>query len=497
MPADRFSPSRALPSHEVKKWDLETDVAVVGFGSAGACAAIEAANVGVRVTLFELAGGSGGASGLSGGEVYVGGGTPVQLANGFEDDVESLYTYLIMAGGPDADKVKTRLFAENSVGHFHWLVEQGMPYKGTFVPGKLFEPETDDTLIWSGSEEAWPFSEAARPAPRSHTVQFQGFGGGRKLMDVFEAQVRALSVDVRCNARALCLVADEDGGVAGIVVRIEGKEQYVRAIRGVILCAGGFCMNQEMMRRHAPNALRSSDPLGVVDDGSGILMGQSVGGSTIHMDQYFMSCIWYPPEDFVKGIMVDINGQRFINEDCYHGRVATYITRQPQGKAYLLVDNSLFDRPNELTRINLAATGETWEEVERELGMTPGALTSTLEIFNREAAQGRDPLFHKASKWLKPLTEGPFAAFELNIATCHFPYFTLGGLETLPSGEVLSRDGEPIRGLYAAGRTACGIPRWGEGYNSGISLSDCTFSGRMAGRTAGGRPLPDESLKNT
>ena len=138
---------------------------------------------------------------------------------------------------------------------------------------------------------------------------------------------------------------------------------------------------------------------------------------------------------------------------------------------------------------DIAATGDTWQEVEKELRMTEGTLTSTVDIFNREAAEGRDPLFHKSPKWLKQLNEGPFAAFELDVQTCHFPYFTLGGLNTLPTGEVLNRGGVPIVGLYAAGRTACGLPRWGEGYSSGISLGDCTFFGRMAGRTAARRSL--------
>ena len=64
------------------------------------------------------------------------------------------------------------------------------------------------------------------------------------------------------------------------------------------------------------------------------------------------------------------------------------------------------------------------------------------------------------------------------------PYFTLGGLETRVSGEVLDQRGEIIPGLYAAGRTACGVPRRADGYASGISVGDASFSGRMAGAAA-------------
>ena len=62
--------------------------------------------------------------------------------------------------------------------------------------------------------------------------------------------------------------------------------------------------------------------------------------------------------------------------------------------------------------------------------------------------------------------------------------FTLGGLDTLPTGEVLTEERSVVAGLYAAGRTACGLPRWGEGYSSGMSLADATFFGRQAGMRA-------------
>ena len=108
-------------------------------------------------------------------------------------------------------------------------------------------------------------------------------------------------------------------------------------------------------------------------------------------------------------------------------------------------------------------------------------LTHTLEFYNHNAASGKDPLFHKADQWLKKL-EPPYVALDCTPGRgVIVPFFTLGGLDTLPSGEVLTPTGEVIQGLYAAGRTACGVPRRGEGYGSGMSVGDASFSGRMAG----------------
>jgi len=481
-----------LLAGDVPAWNLTTDVAVVGFGAAGGCAAVEAALTGAEVALFESGAGSGGASALSGGEIYIGGngGSEVQLAAGFEDSTEALRTYLTMVGGDAPDLAKCELYAKESLAHFAWLKEQGVPYKGTYVPGRLLEPETDDTLIWSGSEEAWPFSECATPAPRGHTVQFTGTGGGRKIVDVLEARARELGVDIHVNARAQSLVM-EDERVVGLVVRIENKPVHVRARRGVVLATGGFGMNREMLARHAPKALQLSDPIGANDNGSGILMGLSAGGNAIHMDEFFTTCPWIVPSDLIKGIFVNERGQRFINEDSYHGRVSRTMLDQPGSKVWLLVDDSVFGRPLDFARISIAAVGETWEEVERELGLPEQSLAATVHTFNRYAAEGHDPLYHKASAWLKVLDKGPFAALEINFTKSFFSYFTLGGLETLPTGQVVGRDGDPVPGLFAAGRVTSGLPRTGHTYSSGLSLADCTFFGRMAGRSAAAAETAD------
>ena len=485
--SSEYSSTRPLRSRDVRHWDAEHDVVIIGFGAAGACAAIESATAGADTLIVERASSHGGTSALSGGEIYLGGngGTPAQRQAGFQDDTEDLFRYLMMAGGRDADGAKARLYAGQSLAHHDWLVAQGVPYKNTFLPQRMVEPETDDCLIWSGSEEAWPFSDAARPCPRGHTPQWPGWGGGQMLMNVLAARVQALGVAVRYDARALALIVDDAGAVCGAVLRTSGHTAYVRARRAVILCAGGFVMNRDMVRRHAPMLLRSDDPIGSPgDDGSGIQMGIGAGGTAIHMDEGFVSLPFYAPESLIKGIFVNARGQRFINEDCYHGRIGHHALQQAGERIYLLADQATYQEPPAFTRIGIAAAGESWEEVERDLGMPAGTLTATIDTYNRHAAAGADPVFHKAAKWLKPLDEPPFVALDCRIDYAFYPHFTLGGLDTLPTGQVVDATRTPVRGLYAAGRTACGLPRWGAGYSSGLSLADATFFGRQAGRHA-------------
>src|SRR5690606_19903841 len=120
--AKTYSAVHPCAASGVGAWDLETDVVVVGFGAAGACAAIEARQAGAGVVVLEVAGVGGGSASLSGGEVYVGGsgGTDVQREHGFEDATEDFAKYLTLAGGPAADAERVGVYADNGVAHFNW-----------------------------------------------------------------------------------------------------------------------------------------------------------------------------------------------------------------------------------------------------------------------------------------------------------------------------------------------------------------------------------------
>jgi succinate dehydrogenase/fumarate reductase flavoprotein subunit len=118
------------------------------------------------------------------------------------------------------------------------------------------------------------------------------------------------------------------------------------------------------------------------------------------------------------------------------------------------------------------------------LEMPEGSLSYTLEFFNRHASKGEDPLFHKHKDYLRPLSSPPYAALNCSTDKAIFAVFTLGGLDTLPTGEVLRGDGSVVPGLFAAGRTTAGLPREGRTYSSGMSIAGSSFFGRYAGKTA-------------
>jgi succinate dehydrogenase/fumarate reductase flavoprotein subunit len=465
---------------EIRAWDEEVDVLVVGLGAAGAAAALEAARAGAGTLVLERAGGGGGTSALSGGVLYLGGGTALQKACGFEDSAEDMFKYLMASSGLSPDEAKIALYCEGSVEHYDWVVAQGVPFKPTFYYGCSGEPPTDDGLVWSGSECAHPFVEIARPAPRGHVPRMP-YQTGPLLMQKLCAAVEASPARVAANQRCVALVQAADGGVVGAVAQAFGRERAFRARRGVVLTTGGFINNDEMLAAHQPLIGRVRFRVGAEgDDGSGIRLGVAAGGATIHMDAASISLPVTQPWGLKRGILVNAQGQRFINEDAYYGRLGEWALLHHGGRAWLVVDDAVFEKPE--YDFEVAAVAETPAELERELGLPPGSLEATLALYNRHAERGADPLFHKRPEYLKPLVVPPFGAFGCSTENSLYAAFTLGGLRTDVDGRVLDPEGEPVPGLFAAGRATSGIAVGG--YSSGISLGDGTFFGRRAGRAA-------------
>lgn len=484
----------------VDRYDIETDVLVVGYGAAGASAAFEAAHAGAAVLVLDRAGGPGGASAMSGGEIYLGGGTPIQRACGYEDSPEAMAAFLTAALGIGADTAKIGEYCAGSVEHFHWLVDRGVPFKPSLWDAPTWVPPTEDGLMWLG-ENSWPFTESAHPAPRGHRPTARDFGG-KLLMECLSGAAESAGATAMFDTYATTLIVTGDGAVTGVVARQYGKEILIRTRRGVVLTTGGFVDNDDMLAAHAPHLLGHTKVSAGTDDGSGIRMAQAAGAAVRHMSsaQVGMSLI---PGLAARGMVVNALGRRFVNEDTYPGRIGqSALFRQNMGGSWaggdtaiwVIVDETGFDDVPEPQRWGVRPThvAETPAELEQLTGLPVGSLTDTIRRYNEFATQGTDLDHHKSPRWLRTL-EPPYAAIDVKAGIrppsetgdrrgTGASVFTLGGLHTDLEGHVLNFDNRPIPGLFAAGRATNGLH--GLGYISGTSLGDCTFFGRRAGTAA-------------
>jgi succinate dehydrogenase/fumarate reductase flavoprotein subunit len=303
------------------------------------------------------------------------------------------------------------------------------------------------------------------------------------VIDLLLKRAAELGVQIRYETGATHLILDDTGAVAGVSWKHFGENGSIRA-KSVVIAAGGFVMNSDMVSTYTPKLAEKPFVLGnTYDDGLGIRLGVSAGGATKHMDQAFITAPAYPPAILLTGIIVNKLGQRFVAEDSYHSRTSGFVMDQPDSAAYLIVDEEHLQRP-EFPLVKFIDGWETVDEMESALGMPAGSLVATLDRYNTYAARGEDPDFHKQPEFLAAQDTGPWAAFDLSLGKAMYSGFTVGGLATDVDGRVLDSDAHPIRGLYAAGACASNLAQDGKGYSSGTQLGSGSFFGRRAGAHA-------------
>ena len=530
----------------VPTWDATADVVVVGFGGAGACAAVEAHDAGADVLVLDRFHG-GGATAISGGVVYAGGGTAEQQAAGVTDTPAAMLAYLRLETAAAVSDDTLRRFCDESVAMIEWLKGHGVPFEGSAAPYKTSYPTNDYYLYYSGNELSGPARAVAPPAQRGHRARGRGTSG-KALFGPLRAAVESRGIRVQAQTRAASLVTDDAGRVVGvrcltmagaparvvrehrILSRRVGKlnlwyrplgkkvtarltrleERYarpwtVRATNGVVLSAGGFSFNREMVREHAP-AYAPGLPLGTVgDDGAGIRLGSEAGGATRNLDRMSAWRFFTPPSALAKGVLLGPDGSRVCNEALYGAAVAEHVIHEHGGQAYLLVDQKILDEargqiPSQtlwFQRLQLkTALGSARLEapsvgdVAAKAGIDAAAAEATLAAYNEMARAADEDPMGKHPEQVQPLETGPFSLVDISIRkSVKFPCptMTLGGLVVdEATGAVLDAAGAPVAGLYAAGRTAAGL--CATSYVSGLSLADCVFSGRRAGRAAATLP---------
>lgn len=472
---------------DVPGWDREVDVVVVGQGVAGTCAALEAHRAGAQTLIVERASGGGGASAMSSGIFYLGGGTAVQQAAGYADDADQMAAFLMASCDP-LDPGATQAFCRDSKAHFDWLETQGVPFERSYFGGKAVFLTDTTCLMWTGNEKAWPYREAARPAPRGHKVAGMGENAGSEGMKPLLQRCIDEAIPAIYDSAVVALVQDADRRVLGVKIRQTTGTLFVRARRGVIIACGSHNLCKPLLDQYLPLLTETSEPLAIPsNDGAGVRLGISAGAHAVAMDGVIPTASIYPPAQLIKGIIVNRNGERFVAEDVYHGRLANFVMEQPGQKAWLILDEEIFAYPeNPFSNHTLVDGWETVAEMEAGLELPPGALVATLSEYNADAERGEDRRFHKHPDWIKPLDKGPFAAFDISFDRSSYLFITLGGIRSDESGRALDLRANIIPGLYVVGASAAHIPRTGKAYASGLSLGPGSYFGRRAGAHAAG-----------
>ena len=170
-----FAP-RVIEDPDSMAWEDAADVVIVGFGGAGAAAAIQAREEGASVLALERFQG-GGATMLSGGVVYSGGGTRQQREAGIQDDPDNMFRYLKLETQGCVSDTLLREFCEGSAADLEWLEKHGLEFPGNAAPEKTSYPLNPYFLYYSGNEGTPVAMDEAEPAPRGHRHKASGQAG--------------------------------------------------------------------------------------------------------------------------------------------------------------------------------------------------------------------------------------------------------------------------------------------------------------------------------
>ena len=538
----------ALTVEHAEHWDDECDLLVVGCGLAGATSALKAAeNPDVSVIVIDRFDG-GGSSQQSGGVLYLGGGTPAQQELGLADTVEGMVNYLSLETGNAVSRDTLERFSRDNNAIIAWLERFGIRFGGPATEAKTSYPNRD-YLYYSGNERLRESTAVAPPAPRGHRVKPRPGGGGSGLsgddlmIPLKDALDAAPNIDFQRRTSATRLLRDVSGRVIGAEVRqippgsiaarlqrklmqangnmtlamlgisrpmllaalaierSKGRPRRIRARDGVVLASGGYMHNRRMLAEESPT-YRHVAPIGTAgDDGSGIMLGRSVGGACARLETVSAWRFLYPPAGWSKGVLVGPSGERIVNEEAYGARTGAAMFERAGGRAWLVMDEPLLKLTREQAkdrallgyqRMTIGAalrlytkSAPTLADLAHKIGLPRDTLTQTILQYNGDIESGRPDQFGKASTLCTPILKPPFSAVDLSHYTRLNPLLgiTVGGLKVdETSGAVLDENERPIAGLFAAGRTAVGLPS--NLYVSGLSLSDCLWSGWRAAEAA-------------
>jgi succinate dehydrogenase/fumarate reductase flavoprotein subunit len=461
----------------------EVDVLVVGFGAAGASAAIAARDAGASVAVVEKTASGGGNCVHSGGFL-------------FDLDGPQAVEHLDALCFGKTDRAVLEAFAQH------------LPEVPQFVHELGGSTEPVDLTAFGGMLPSWPNFPGSGHVRYAQFAPVADVRPGRGLWRILEAGVREREIPVAFDTPAMDLVRDGER-VCGAVVEQGGERRTIATRAGVILASGSFEADPEMRDTYLPLPLVSVGHQG--NTGDTLRLAQAAGASLWHMSAFFGWLSFVHPE-YPAGFTLDVHapsfiyvdgdGLRFADETGWevHDRLRSltaYLPRRrnrPRMPGWIVFDEAarqagplhgIVGSPNGYawSPDNSAEVDAGWikrgadsAELGAATGLDPAVLRSTLGDYAAAVSRRADYEFGRTPATLVPLLP-PLYAIQMTpgVATAS------GGPRRDAQARVLRAGGAPIPGLFAAGAAGS---IWGHLTEHGGGLTDAIVFGRIAGAGA-------------
>ena len=506
-PDDYMAKADKTANGETVSYDA--DVVVIGAGGAGMTAAMTAADAGQKVVILESQAMVGGNSARATGGMNAAK-TVYQDENEF-DQAAGVEKTLATAAEKYADNETITALAKtvseqwaayqaNPTGYFDSVELMELD---TMVGGKgINDPELVETLC-EGTADAIDWLD--ENGITLHNVS--SFGGasvkrihrpvneegkvvsvGAYMIPLLQENCEKRGIDIVLNTTVDTILTDANGAAVGVSGTDKDGNTVVVNAKSVILATGGFGANLDMVTQYKPELAGFMTTNAAGAQGQGIEMATAIGAGTVDMDQIQI----HPTVEAntaalitegLRGdgaILVNANGERFIDEVGTRDVVSAAEIAQPGSYSWLIVDQAMADASSVIQgyiKKGYTKTGATYEELAKELDIDPAAFANTMETWNSYVEAKNDPDFGRTS-FANPLNNGPYYAIKVTAGVHH----TMGGVTINSATEVLKEDGTVIPGLFAAGEVTGGVH--GANRLGGTAVADFVVFGRIAGESA-------------
>lgn len=492
----------------------EADLVIVGAGGAGMSAALSAVENGAeKVIILEKTNKTGGALNTTSGTISAAC-TKIQEIDGLtEDTVESYIEDLMEEGSKDGgvpNETLITLYANESGPTMDWLWDNGLD---TY---EYQEDEEGHKAVFAPEHTLYSYPRTYKPKPKDSENYKSAV---HELLD--ELVSNEPKIEIIFNTEARKLVANENGQIVGVeAIDAQGNTVNYTSKHGILMATGGFSGNSKLVAAYSPLNGSVTGNLATTD-GWGLRMMQEVGGFVDTDKMYFpfnpfglenkdlpgtgriMSTKTY----FVGGILINQEGNRFVDETSEPVTRQNALAQQTEGKQYEfftdnIVDNLLAcDQHNGMWNMYFATEAgqkdiikaDTLEEFSELTGVPADALQATIETYNAHVDakdtdefgriyQETDNIYNAAIDKID--MDGPFYA----VVTKCMNNNTLGGISVNDKMQVVTADNTVIPGLYAAGEC---VAVWGRWLSGGTGVGGAVTFGRIAGKNIMVEPLEE------
>ena len=431
--------------------NVNTDVVIVGAGGAGLAAAVEAHDLGAKVIVVEKMAFPGGNTTRAAGGLNAAA-TPLQQAKGIYDTPEIMFFDTMKGGHWKNNPELVRVLANHAKDSVDWLLALGGDFHdvGTHRPtgGNLVGPEVVRTLYTAAENR---------------------------------------KVDIRVNTKAEEILKNAKGAATGI--KVKGPEgEYVINAKAVVIAAGGFGANNEMVAHYVPRLKGFSTTNQPGATGDGMIMAEKAGAKLIDMTEIQTHPTVVPGNgemitEAVRGngaILVNHEGKRFYNELETRDNVSAAILKQTDKNAFLFFDSDMqksLKATNNYIKQSYTVTGNSLDEIAAKMKVPAAALKQTMTEYAAAVAAKNDKQFGRADL-PRPLNKAPFYAIIVTPAVHH----CMGGIKIDTKTQVYGQNGQIIPGLFAAGEVTGGVH--GGNRLGGNAQADIVTFGHIAGQQA-------------